>query len=87
MKKHIIGWNSITKRIVLILVLLILPFNIVSIVTTMIQSYGQRNYHSLAIRLNNCYMIPTGRHKQPENRVKPEGLLMIILLFCQFLSD
>lgn len=35
LKKHITGWNSITKRIVLILILLILPFNIVSIVTTM----------------------------------------------------
>lgn len=39
-KKHITGWNSITKRIVLMLILLILPFNIVSIVTTM---YSLRN--------------------------------------------
>ncbi|MBD5457537.1 MAG: histidine kinase [Lachnospiraceae bacterium] len=35
LKKNITGWNSITKRIVLILILLIVPFNIVSIVTTM----------------------------------------------------
>lgn len=35
LRKHILGWNSITKRIVLMLILLILPFNIVSIVTTM----------------------------------------------------
>lgn len=40
LKKHITGWNSITKRIVLILILLILPFNIVSIVTIM---YSLRN--------------------------------------------
>lgn len=39
-KKYITGWNSITKRIVLMLILLILPFNIVSIVTTM---YSLRN--------------------------------------------
>lgn len=39
-KKHMTGWNSITKRIVLILILLILPFNVVSIVTTM---YSLRN--------------------------------------------
>lgn len=40
LNKHITGWNSITKRIVLILILLILPFNVVSIVTTM---YSLRN--------------------------------------------
>ncbi len=40
MKKYISGWNSITKRIVLTLILLILPFNVVSIVTTM---YSLRN--------------------------------------------
>lgn len=35
LEKYFTGWNSITKRIVLILILLILPFNIVSIVTIM----------------------------------------------------
>ncbi|MCM1175941.1 MAG: histidine kinase [Blautia sp.] len=40
--KHMPGWNSITKRIVLILILLILPFNIVSIVTTMYALHNAR---------------------------------------------
>lgn len=34
MKRYMRGWNSITRRIVLVLILLILPFNVVSIITT-----------------------------------------------------
>lgn len=40
MKKRYIKWNSITKKMVLMLVLLILPFNVVSIVTT---AYSLKN--------------------------------------------
>lgn len=35
MKKHTAGFHSITQRIVLVLVLIILPFNIISIIATM----------------------------------------------------
>lgn len=42
MKKHTAGFRSITQRIVLVLVLIILPFNIISIITTIISLQDAR---------------------------------------------
>ena len=42
MKKHPAGFRSITQRIVLALVLIILPFNIISVIVTIISLQNAR---------------------------------------------
>ena len=42
MKKHTPGFSSITQRIVLVLVLIILPFNIISIIATVFSLQNAR---------------------------------------------
>ena len=51
MKKHPAGFRSITQRIVLALVLIILPFNIISVIVTIISPVSYTHLTLPTIRL------------------------------------